>query len=163
MRILAPILENPWCLVLGIAFVLLLVSAAALVARAERARTTTRGYPTDQYPTRRLIASAPLESLANIHARLLDLHHHLPAGSEDARWLGWFARRLRTVMDEAYDRLEAAPPTLQTSLLERLAVEVEALAGVVNLQLGATLSQGTDRQALEAQLAALEEGLKVKG
>ena len=159
MRVLAPLAGNIWCLVLFVALAALIVGAAWIVARAERVQATARGYPASRYPTRRLAASAPFEALAALHARLLDLQRQLPAGSDDARWLGWFARRLRLVMDEAYTRLEAAPPELQPGLLDRLSVEVEALASAINLQLGATLSGGTDRQALEAQLAALRASL----
>ena len=160
MRLLAPLVENPWCLALLMTFALLLVISAALVAWAERARATTIGYPPTNYPAHHLAGSAPLEALAALHSRLLDLQRHLPPGSEDAHWLRGFARRLRGVMDEAYARLEAAPPAVQSRVLDRLAVEVEALASVVNLQLGATLSRRTDRQALEAQLAALRASLR---
>ena len=62
-------------------------------------------------------------------------------------------------MDEAYARIDVAPPGAQSRLRERLGVEVEALAGVVNLQLGASLTDGTDRQALEAPLDALRAAL----
>ena len=160
MRVLAPLLENPWCLVLVVALVVLVFGAAFMVARAERAGRTEPGYPAGRYPLRRLAASAPLEALAALHAGLLDLQHRLPPGSDDARWLAWFTGRLRLVMDEAYERLETAPPAAQPGLLDRLAVEVEALGSAINLQLGATLSHGTDRQALEAQLAALRASLR---
>ncbi len=160
MDVLAPFVENPWCLALFVVLAALLIGGAAVIARAERIRSTTTGFPRATYPTQRIAASAPLEALAVLHARLLDLQHHLPPGSDDARWLRRFASHLRDAMDEAYARVEAAPTTLQSSLLERLGVEVEALAGVINLQLGATLAHGTDRQALEAQLAALREALR---
>ncbi len=64
-------------------------------------------------------------------------------------------------MNEAHARLEAAPEAEYVRLLEILHVEVEALASVVNLQLGATLSRGTDRQALEAQLSALRDAIEI--
>src|SRR3954470_6984576 len=142
MELFAPILENLWCLVLALAFVVLLVTAALLVARAERASTRTVGFPRTRYPAHQLAASAPMDALAALHARLLQLQARLPAGSDDARWVGWFARQIRGGMDEAYAWLEAASPTAQTVMLERLEVEVEALAGVVNLQLGATITPG---------------------
>ena len=160
MDLLAPIFENPWCLVLIVMLVGLLLGAAAIIVRAERARSTTIGFPAASYPTRHLTASAPLEALAALHARLLDLQRQMPPGSDDARWLRWFAGRLRDTMDDAYARLEAAPAPIQHRLLDRLGVEVAALAGVVNLQLGAAPAHGTDRQALEAQLAALRAALR---
>jgi hypothetical protein len=155
MSAFAPLFENLWCLVLLLVFAALIFAAAAIVARAERQRITTVGFPEASYPTRRLAASAPLEALASLHARILELQRRRPVGTDDARWLLYFARRLRQAMDEAYARLDAAPPPLQNKLLERLGVEVAALASVVNLQLGAAAPRGADRQALEAQLAAL--------
>lgn len=160
MEMLAPIVENPWIFVLIAVFTLLVVGAAMVVARAERARSATVGFPTATYPTRRLVASAPLEAMAALHARLLELHRRLPPGSDDRRWLLWFASRLRDAMDEAYARLDAAPPSVQGNMIERLGLEVEALASVVNLQLSTTSAKGADRQALEAQLAALRASLR---
>jgi hypothetical protein len=159
MEVFAPIIENVWCLVLAIAFAVLLATAALLVARAERASGRTLGFPRTRYPAHQLTASAPMDALAALHSRLLQLEARLPAGSDDARWVGWFARQLRHGMDEAYSWLEGASPAAQAVMLEHLEVEVEALAGVVNLQLGATITPGADRQALEAQLAALRASL----
>ena len=78
MRLLAPLVENPWCLALLMALALLLVISAALVAWAERARATTVGYPPANYPARHVAGSAPLEALAALHSRLLELQRHLP-------------------------------------------------------------------------------------
>ncbi len=160
MRLLAPIVENPWCLVLMVLLIMLIVGGALIVAQAERARAALPGYPPESFPTRRLASSAPLEALAALHGRLLDLQRRLPGASDDARWLRSFTVRLRAAMDEAYARLDDAPPAQQGALLDRLASEVEAFAGVVNLQLSDSLTQGTDRQALEAQLNALRESLR---
>jgi hypothetical protein len=160
MQLFAPIVENAWCLVLAVGFAVLLISAALLVARSERANARMLGFPPTRYPAHQLTASAPMDALAALHTRLIHLQARLPAGSDDARWMDWFARQLRHGMDEAYTRLNEASPAVQAAMLERLEVEVEALAGVVNLQLGATLTPGADRQALEAQLAALRASLR---
>ena len=159
MRILAPLVENPWCLVLMLLLMLLLIGGSAVVAYSERRQRARLRAPATAAPARHLVASAPLQGLARLHDRLVELEQHLPPGSEDGRWLRWFAGRLRLAMDEAYGRLQQLPPSRQVSLLSRLGVEVEALASVVNLQLGARLTEGTDRQALEAQLAALRASL----
>lgn len=151
---------NIWCLVVLLALLALLVALTLMTARQSRRHHRTPGFPAGQFPLRHVAAAAPLEALAALHSRLLDLHARLPQGSEDARWLNWFVGRLRSVMDEAYTWLEAAPPHLEARLLDRLAVEVEALAGVVNLQLSARLAEGTDRQALEEQLDALRAILR---
>ena len=160
MRLFAPLAGNPRLLLLVLLLALVIISGAILVAYDDRRRREMLGFPDSAFPTRRLAASAPLEALAALHARLLELQQHVPAGSDDRRWLRAFTGRLRAVMDEAYARLEATPPPVQGTLLDRLAVEVEALAGVVNLQLGAMGSHGADRQALDAQLAALRAALR---
>lgn len=161
MSLLAPLIENPWCLVALVAMTMLIVTAAAIVAFAERGRPVVAGFPPTSYPTRHLAASAPLEGLAALQARLLELLHDLPPGSDDARWLRAYLGRLRQVMDAAYSRLEAAPPASQAILLGRLAAEVEALAGVINLQLGTVPVPGADRQGLEVQLEALRGVVEV--
>ena len=160
MRLLAPLAGNPWLLLLVLLLALVIISGAILVAYEDRRRRRMLGYPDGAFPTRRLAASAPLEALAALHARLLELQQRLPPGSDDLRWLRTYTGRLRGVMDEAYSRLEAAPAHAQGKLLDQLAAEVEALAGVANLQLGVMLSHGADRQALDAQLAALRAVLR---
>ena len=160
MRLFAPFAGNPWLLLLVVLLALVIVSGAILVAYEDRRRRRMPGFPDGAFPTRRLAASAPLEALAALHARLLEMQQRLPAGSDDRRWLHAFTGRLRGAMDEAYTRLEAAPAQAQATLLDQLAIEVEALAGVVNLQLGAMGSHGADRQALDAQLAALRATLR---
>ena len=160
MRILAPIIENPWCLVLGVAIAVLVISAAALVARVERTHEEAVDPAPVNVRASRLLSAAPFQAMAGLHERLLDLQQRLPTGSDEKHWLGHFAGRLRQVMDEIYDQLEDAPVADQPYLLDRLGEEVEALTTVVNLQLGVTLSKGTDRQALETQLAALPDSIK---
>ncbi len=99
-------------------------------------------------------------ALAGLYEWLLDLQLPLPEGSDDKQWLGQFARRMRQVMDERYDRLDHTAPADQTQFLSRLDVEVEALTTVVNLQLAVILLWGTDRQAFDAQLAALRHSIR---
>lgn len=161
MRFLAPLVENPWCLLLAVVVALLVIGGAAVVALFERRERARIEHRPPSYAARNSIASAPLEGLAALHERLRDLQRRLPAGSDDARWLASFAHQLRHIMSEAHTRLEAAPEAEYSRLLEILHVEVEALATVVNLQLGATLSRGTDRQALEAQLSALRDTIEI--
>jgi hypothetical protein len=161
MRTLAPIIENPWCLVLAVLIALLILSGAALLARAERIRARVPSMQAaTTSPTRRLAAPAPLEALLALHTRLVKARRRLPAGSDEARWLGGFAGRLLATTNEASTRLDALSPAARSNLLEHLALEVEALAGVVNLQLGAAPTGDVDRQALEAQLAALRSALR---
>ena len=162
MPVFQPLLANVWCLIIAVMLVLMLGTMTVISARARREWRQVQGYPAGRFPKEQLAASAPLESLAALHTRLVELQQYLPPGSSDARWLGAFAGRLRLVMDAAYARLETTPPPARARLLERLDREVAALAGVVNLQLGASLSDGTDRQALEAQLGALRDMLKVR-
>ncbi len=159
MRLLAPLVGNPWCLLVLVLVILLIVGAAVIVATTERRRAPAFSDPPHSLPASSLAASAPVEGLAVLHARLSELRQHLPPGSDDERWLSVYLNRLRVTLNDAYDRLEAASPMVQEEMLDRLATEVEALAGVVNLQLGARLTAGTDRQALEAQLDALREAL----
>ena len=161
MPVFQPLFANAWCLIIAVMLVLMLGAMTLISARARREWRRVQGYPAGRFPKGQLAASAPLEALAALHTRLVELQQYLPPGSNDARWLGAFAGRLRLVMDAAYARLETTPPQARARLLERLDREVAALAGVVNLQLGASLSDGTDRQALEAQLAALRDLLKV--
>ncbi|HSH78125.1 MAG TPA: hypothetical protein VLA19_06295 [Herpetosiphonaceae bacterium] len=161
MRFLAPLVENPWCLVLFVVLALLVIGGAATVALLDRHGRTRIEHRPLPYAARNSIASAPLEGLAALHEWLLDLQRRLPPGSDDARWLASFARRLQQIMSEAHTRLEAAPAAEHGRLLEILHVEVEALASVINLQLGATLSRGTDRQALEAQISALRAAIEI--
>lgn len=161
MPVFQPLLANAWCLIIAIMLVVMLGAMTVVSARARREWRRVQGYPAGRFPKEQIAASAPLEALAALHTRLIELQQYLPPGSSDARWLGAFAGRLRLVMDDAYTRLEATPPPARERLLERLDREVAALAGVVNLQLGASLSDGTDRQALDAQLGALRAMLKV--
>jgi hypothetical protein len=139
---------------------LLILGGAALLARAERIRATVPLMQPATSPTRRLPAPAPLEALLALHTRVVEIQRRLPADADEARWLAWFAGRLLASTDEAGARLEALSPAARSNLLERLALEVEALAGVLNLQLGAAPTGDVDRQALEAQLAALRSALR---
>ncbi len=159
MRLLAPLVGNPWFLLILVLAILLIVGAAVIVATTERRHALGSSDPRHRLPAPSLAASAPLEGLAALHARLSELRQHLPPGSDDERWLSIYVNRLRVTLNDAYDRIEAASPVVQEELLDRLATEVEALAGVINLQLGARLTAATHRQALEAQLDALREAL----
>ncbi|MBA3946438.1 MAG: hypothetical protein H0X37_17975 [Herpetosiphonaceae bacterium] len=151
------VLQEPWCFATLLALVVLLFLAAGLVARQQRLAPQVTGFPPERYPAQALAASAPLEALAALQTRLQELHQHLPPGSDDERWMGQFLRRLRMSMDRAYDRLADSDPRQQTILLQRLAPEVAALHGVINMHLGASLGDQTDREALEAQLTALRQ------
>ncbi len=159
MRLLAPLVGNPWCLLVLVLVILLIVGAAVILATTERRRALARSAPRHSLPAPSLAASAPLEGLAVLHARLSELRQHLPPGSDDERWLSIYVNRLRGTMNDAYNRIEAASPEVREEMLDRLATEVEALAGVINVQLGARLTTGTHREALEAQLDALREAL----
>ncbi len=159
MRFLAPLVENPWCLILFVAAALLIVGGAATIALLERRERRSLEHGPTLYTPRNSIASAPIEGLAALHERLIDLQRRLPAGSDDARWLASYAQRLRHIMSKAHARLDVVPAAEHDRLLEILRVEVEALASVINLQLSARLSRGTDRQALEAQLSALRAAI----
>ncbi len=160
MRFLAPLIENPWCLLLALLVASLIIGGAGFVALFDRRARRPPAHAPRTASLRRSTGSAPIEGLAVLHEHLLTIQRHLRPGSDDARWLGWFIQRLRQVMDEASTRLANVDATEHGRLLDRLRVEVEALAGVVNLQLGATLTRGTDRQALEAQLAALRDTIE---
>lgn len=157
------LLEQPWCFIIIALILVLLFAAAAIQARQQRLERYrvpgVHGFPSAQFPVRAVAASAPLEALAALETRLAELHRHLPPQSPDARWLALFLQQLRAAMDDLYDHVAALPPHQQATALHRIAGEVAALDGVVNLHLGATLTEATDHEALEAQLAALRRSV----
>lgn len=157
------LLQQPWCFATLLGVCVLLFLGAALQVRQQRAARFASpqvlGFPPETYPVRSVAASAPLEALVALEARLQELQRHLPPNSSDARWLAGFLRQLRATMDYIYDRLAACPPQQHAALLARIGSEVASLDGVVNLHLGATLNRSTDRDALEAQLDALRESI----
>jgi predicted transcriptional regulator len=160
MRVVMPVLANLWCLVLVVLFVLVVGAMIVLDIRSRRSERRLNDHSRADYPNREIAATAPLEALAAIHARLQEIHRHLPPRSEDARWLASFTDHLRHVMNRAYARLEAAQEPLRADVLDQLTWEVEELANVVDMQLSARLADETDRHALETRLVALHASLR---
>lgn len=160
MRFLVPILENPWCLLISLIVALVVVGGAGFIALVDRQAKHMPTHPPQPSARSPGTGSAPIEGLTVLYERLMTLQRHLPPDSDDARWLRRFAQRLRRVMDDLSARLELVDATEHERLLDRLREEVEALAGTINLQLGATLNHDTDRQALEAKLARLRDTLE---
>jgi hypothetical protein len=140
------VLENPWCLFSLLLLVCLLLVAGALVSFSRQ--TVAR----PQHHQHTIIATAPFEALNALHMRLAELQRHVPAGSDDARWLASYLHDLRTVIDEVYLACHQVPSSQQQRFLERLGAEVARLDYQINTHIAAKIGPWEDRQTLRAQL-----------
>jgi hypothetical protein len=145
MRVLG-VLENPWCLFSLLLLICLLLIAGALVSWSRQVAIRT------QPLQHAIIATAPFEALNALYTRLAELQHHVPAGSDDARWLASYVHDLRSVIDEAYFACEHLRGTQRQRFLEHLGSEVARLDQHINTHIDAKISRSSDRQALRAQL-----------
>lgn len=151
---------NPWCFFSILLVIVLLLIAAALLNR-QRAAAPAAAPPEQPQPVRNpaVTATAPFEALAALHERLSAMHQHLPAESEDARWLAGYIHDLRSVMDDVYWELEQARGTERTVLLTRLDDAVARFNHALARYLSTTIDRATDRTALHTQLEQLRRTL----
>lgn len=161
--------ENPWCLFSLLLTIALLLIAAALLSysrsrshraalHSERASHDVRvPQPARDLHAPEITATAPYEALLVIQERLADMQRHLPAHSEDARWLEGYRNDLRNVMDDVYWELYHTPEAERHRLLERLDREVARLNQTIGAHISARISRDDDRAALRTQLDRLRD------
>ncbi|HEY0603683.1 MAG TPA: hypothetical protein VGD58_12265 [Herpetosiphonaceae bacterium] len=157
--------ENPWCLFsLLLTIALLLIAAALLSYSRSRSRSMLPRSERDRVPQPSLdlrqpeiTATAPYEALLVIQERLADMQRHLPAHSEDARWLEGYRNDLRNVMDDVYWELYHTSEEARQALLARLDREVAQLNQTIGAHISARISRDADRTALRTQLDRLRD------
>ena len=164
--------ENPWCLFgLLLTIALLLIAAALLSYSRSRSRAvplhrvpvskdvphSNRSLHPSYEPQPEITATAPYEALVAIQERLADMQRHLPAHSQDARWLEGYRNDLRNVMDDVYWELFHTSETERQQLLARLDREVAQLSQTIGAHISARISRDADRAALRAQLDRLRD------
>ena len=156
-------LEQPWCFAIILVVATVLIFAAALVAREQRAQQARRGsappapaqvssVPPAPDP---ISSAAPFEALASLEMRLQDIQRHLPATSDDADWLQIFIYKIRAATDQLQSLLGDTPESRRPARLEQLSAGVARLTRLVDERLEARLGAATDRAALERELARL--------